>query len=389
MPSGGRFIVSTILKKKITVVTVGHPRFDTRIWVKEIATLIAAGYEVAYCVADGAGDELRDGVQIKDFGHVVEGGGVWHRVHIMARVAVHCGFRKDAWLQFHDGIFLPFALLLAAFGRHVIYDVHEDYPLQVLNKRFPMWLKRIWSACMSGMERLGCYLFVGFVVATPTIAKRFPDSKTICVSNFPRLEEFADFSCRKVFSKPTEPAGIYIGMLAEVRGLLEMVDAMAQVGDSSTMRLRFGGRFSPPSLVGHASCRAGWERVDFLGWLDRDQVVAELAIAHFGLVVLHPTTNYIDAYPVKLFEYMAAGIPVIASDFPLWRDIVASADCGLLVDPLDPRAIADAMQKIAGDDDAAAAMGMRGREAVETRYNWTNEGIKLVETFKRWGVGTK
>ncbi len=377
------------MKKKITVITVGHPRFDTRIWVKEIATLVASGYEVIYCVADGAGDELCDGVQIRDFGYVREGGGAWHRLLIMTRVAYLNGARRGDWLHFHDGIFLPFALILAMNGRRIIYDVHEDYPRQIINNRFPMWLKRIWSAGMTAMEHFSRILFAGFIAATPTIARRFPAHKTMCIANFPRLEEFEGHTIRADSSLSDAPVGVYVGLLSEVRGLLEMVDAISQVSEACPLRLRLGGRYSPPALEERIRRRAGSARVDFLGWLDRAQVASELGRARFGLVVLHPTVNYIDAYPVKLFEYMAAGIPVIASDFPLWRDIVASANCGLLVNPLDTLAIAEAMQVLASDADGAAAMGARGRQAVEARYNWSIEGVKLVQIFDRWGVGAR
>jgi hypothetical protein len=84
-----------------------------------------------------------------------------------------------------------------------------------------------------------------------------------------------------------------------------------------------------------------------------------------------------------MFEYMAAGLPVIASDFPLWREIVDGAGCGLLVDPMDPRAIAEAMQWIIDHPEEAAEMGRRGRAAVEHTYNWEAESTKLVELYRR------
>jgi glycosyltransferase involved in cell wall biosynthesis len=80
---------------------------------------------------------------------------------------------------------------------------------------------------------------------------------------------------------------------------------------------------------------------------------------------------------------MAAGLPVIASDFPLWREIVEEAGCGLLVDPKDPQAIADAMQWILDHPEEAAEMGRRGRAAVEARYNWEAESAKLVSLYRR------
>ena len=80
---------------------------------------------------------------------------------------------------------------------------------------------------------------------------------------------------------------------------------------------------------------------------------------------------------------MAAGLPLIASDFPLWRQIVDRVGCGLLVDPLDPAAIADAIQWVLDNPEEAQAMGERGRLAIQERYNWTIEGAKLIELYER------
>ena len=84
-----------------------------------------------------------------------------------------------------------------------------------------------------------------------------------------------------------------------------------------------------------------------------------------------------------MFEYMSVGLPVIVSDFPLWRGIVENAGCGLLLDPLDPQATADAMQWILDHPAEAEAMGHRGREAVEKHYNWETEAEKLVALYKK------
>ncbi|MFW8079901.1 glycosyltransferase, partial [Klebsiella pneumoniae] len=86
----------------------------------------------------------------------------------------------------------------------------------------------------------------------------------------------------------------------------------------------------------------GWNKIDYRGVLDRDAIRQVLSEAQLGLVLLHPVPNYLDALPVKMFEYMAAGVPILASDFPLWRGILESSGTGYCVDPLDPNAIADA-----------------------------------------------
>jgi hypothetical protein len=80
---------------------------------------------------------------------------------------------------------------------------------------------------------------------------------------------------------------------------------------------------------------------------------------------------------------MAVGIPVIASDFPLWRRIIDGSGCGLLVDPLNTKSIVDAMRWILEHPKEAQAMGRRGRQAVERTYNWENEAAKIVSLYNK------
>lgn len=161
-----------------------------------------------------------------------------------------------------------------------------------------------------------------------------------------------------------------------------MVQAIGQLPDQSA-KLQLAGKFNPMSALENVKHLDGWSRVNFHGWANRGQVANILAQARAGLVVLHPTANYREAYPVKMFEYMAMGIPVIASDFPLWRRIVEDAECGLVVNPLNPDEIANAMQWLLDNPSEAEAMGDRGRKAVEANYNWESESHKLIEFYRQ------
>ena len=119
--------------------------------------------------------------------------------------------------------------------------------------------------------------------------------------------------------------------------------------------------------------------------LGRADVASLLARSIAGLVLFHPEPNHVNAQPNKLFEYMSAGLPVIASDFPLWRAIVREHDCGLCVDPRDPQAIAEAMRTLAADPEGARRMGMNGRRAVLATFNWQQEETRLLELYERCG----
>ena len=116
-----------------------------------------------------------------------------------------------------------------------------------------------------------------------------------------------------------------------------MVEAMSFMPTQSGIRLVLAGNFDPPELENEMRCISSWKYINYLGWQTREQIAKILANARVGLVLLHPTLNYLDSYPVKLFEYMSAGIPVVASDFQLWRKIIEDIKCGIVVDPLNPK----------------------------------------------------
>jgi glycosyltransferase involved in cell wall biosynthesis len=173
----------------------------------------------------------------------------------------------------------------------------------------------------------------------------------------------------------------YVGGIAQIRGIQEVCQAMGLV--ASGARLNLCGGFESPALEQTVRVMPGWQRVHARGFVGREGVRDVLSSSVAGLVTLHPTINYLDALPVKMFEYMCAGIPVIASDFPLWREIIAGNDCGLLVDPMNPKAIAEAIDYLVTHPQEAQRMGANGRRAVDERYNWAVEEQKLLVFYER------
>jgi glycosyltransferase involved in cell wall biosynthesis len=174
---------------------------------------------------------------------------------------------------------------------------------------------------------------------------------------------------------------VYVGSMTAVRGLREVVQAVALLPESMEVSLELGGTFHPPDFQNDLERLPGWRRTVYHGWVDRARVSEMLGRARLGIVTLHPTEKYLSAYPTKLFEYMAAGLPVVCSDFPKLRPFVLGPRCGLLVDPLDPRAIAGAIRWLLEHPEEARAMGRRGREAVLDRFNWSPEGERLVAFY--------
>lgn len=364
--------------KQVVHLTSVHPRYDTRIFLKECSSLAEHGYAVSLVVADGQGDEVRNKVGIVDVG--ASRGRLDRMRHAPGRVFAKALALDAEVYHLHDPELLPIGLKLKRRGKKVIFDAHEDVPKQVLGKPYLNAPAR-WalSRSFAVYERWACRRLDAVVAATPFIRDKFQAMgvvRTVDVNNFPLLGEL---DTDEVDWTSKQMQVCYVGGIGRVRGIVQMVQAMALVHTGA--RLQLGGRFDQSSLQTEVQADPGWQRVDALGWLDRDGVRAALTRSVAGLVTLHPIVNYIDALPVKMFEYMAAGVPVIASDFPLWREIVQDNDCGICVDPLNPKAIAKAIDYLVTHPQDAERIGRNGQRAVIERYNWSNEKIKLVQLY--------
>lgn len=362
---------------RVVHLTSRHPPGDVRIFLKECRSLARAGFEV-HLVAPGAVEQTRDGVSLHGF---EQPGGV-RPLRIVRRL-------WRAWraaraigpdvCHFHEPELVPVALLLQREGARAVYDVHED-ALSELD----------YAERKGGGRRTGLRLFEAlarrrcdaFVAATPAIAQLFPSERTIEVRNYPLREEFQDDSTRGESRLDIVYVG---GIITRARGLREMVDAIAQVQNDAA-RLVLIGAMGTPELEREARSLAGWRRVEYLGFVGRQEVAKRLAAARLGLVVLHPERGYLKSLPIKLFEYMSAGLPLIVSDFPYWRELLEPIGCAAFVDPLQPTQIAAAIDELLSDAERAQEMGRRGAAAVREQLNWQQEEAKLLDLYRRLGA---
>ncbi|SHH02525.1 Glycosyltransferase involved in cell wall bisynthesis [Massilia sp. CF038] len=327
-------------------------------------------------VADGLGDAHEAGVRIVDAGKLA--GRVQRMVRSTRRVLAQACQIDASIYHLHDPELIPAGLQLKRMGKTVIFDAHEDVPMQLLSKPYlNRPLRHLASRAFTTYEAYACRQFDGIIAATPFIAEKFRqiNPRTVAVNNFPLL---AEFDAAAPWEGKQRRA-CYVGSIAAVRGIRELVRAFALLRCGA--RLALAGQFSEPALEAEVRNYHGWNKVDSLGQQNRAGVRAVMAGAMAGLVTLHPERNYLDALPVKMFEYMAAGIPVIASDFPLWRAIVDRSGCGLCVDPLDPVAIAGALDQLITQPELARAMGQNGRRAILDTYNWATESVKLLAFY--------
>lgn len=340
-----------------------HNGHDNRVFNKEARAVAEAGYDF-HLVITAETDGEDGGVPVIGL----------HRTDGRLRRMV-LG-QTEAWrvlrrlrpqlLQIHDPELIPMALL---WGRltgligercRIIYDAHEDLVGQVDTKPYLNRVTRPVVRCAArlliGLADRGAD---GIVAATETVASRFANPRTVVVHNYPWLANFT------VSPAPVPGRLVYTGDLSQERKLSFMIDVVRRLRTRvPRAHLVLAGRpLRGCGPVVEAAVAEGL--VDHLGLVPPTEVPAVLAGAQVGVVFLEPLPNYLTSLPTKLFEYMAAGVPFCASDFPAWQQMFARYDAGRFADTESVEAAAGVLAQMLEDPAGCARMGRSGREAVD------------------------
>lgn len=354
-----------------------HPANDIRVFHKECVTLADAGFHVSLVAVDAPVPETA--VEVV---RLPATGGRLQRMIGRARAAYRAAHDQQAHIyHFHDPELLPWALLLKRkTGAKLIYDSHENYVEDIHSKVWlAPWLRPFVARAFHFLESWIVRRLDLVVAATPHIENRFRGvaPATVTINNFPRLEELG--ATRQ--EDASQRDGVcYVGAITYARGIVQMLDALDHTDDGIVLRL--AGTFANAAIESTARQHRNWGKVIFYGQVGREQVAEIFARSFAGLVTLRAVPNHIYAQPIKLFEYMSAGIPAVASDFPSWNKVVVEGRCGLSVDPESPKDIAGAINRLARDRALCRELGDNGASLVRDRYNWIPEGTRLVKTYE-------
>ena len=367
--------------KRIVHLTSAHPFDDTRIFHKMCKSLASGGFPVTL-IAQRASSEIIDGIDVislsipkNRFERMTRTTWQVYRAALLTDGAIY---------HFHDPELILIGILLKFHGKIIIYDVHEDYAASLNdNDRewLPSYLGKFASVLTRAVEIIGAHFFDAIVAATDQISNHFPKNKTIVVNNYPIYGELITGSSK--FSYRNRPYNVaYIGLISKLRGVREMIDALSLLPANYNAKLQLAGVFDQENLKKEILELETIKSFSYLGVLSRKDVAYTLEKVRAGLVLFHPAQNHIKSQPNKLFEYLSAGIPIIASDFPLWRDFILGTGCGLTVNPLDPMEIAKAMLWIFSHPEEAEEMGKRGQDIVAQKLNWTYESKKIFTLYE-------
>jgi len=355
-------------------------RPDPRV-LKEARSLAQAGYDLTVVAWDREGtfapQETVDGFTVLRVQNVRSRYGAGARQ--LGRLPV---FWRRAWailneiqpelVHCHDFDTLPPGWLWAKLHRRrVIYDAHEYYT-ELQRPRLRGLLGKVLLPAISIAEHMLSRTADAIVTVDERIARRYHNRRIAIIGHFPPVD-FISHPAQSGKPGAGECVLVYAGRFSTDRGMLVIGAALQRLAKRGLRpRLRLLGIWTNPAEEqAFLQSISGLEgQVNTVGWVPFEQIAESLSSADIALAVLQPIPRYVAALPVKLFEYMACGLPVVISDFPAVRQVVAGSDCGILVDPADVEAVSQAIEALITAPDLAQRLGQNGRAAFDTRYNW-------------------
>lgn len=350
-----------------------HIRTDVRVFYKQCRALAEAGFLVHLVVADGKGNQYKDGVVIHDIGKYQSR----KRRFISApiKVLMQAMKIKAEIYQIHDPELLPIAVILKFLrGKPVIYDIHECYAEAFLQKDYlSLVLRRFLSGLIKYLERGSLRFIDQGIAATEHIAEQFQDIPTI--HNYPILAEW-DKVENKIERYQSRNI-CYIGNITKERGIGQIVTALAEVD----ARLHLAGRFEPEKYREELLTLPGYAKVIEYGYVDRTQAAEIFSKCALGVVLFDKSPNHLYSLSTKIFEYMAAGLPVLVSDLPTNIELIQRSGAGLYLDPADTQKLTETLTEILDNPDYLAQMGSKGKQLVNTELSWEREQETYLDIY--------
>lgn len=374
----------------ICMLTTTHVLRDDRIFYKEALSLKKHGFEVTIVGTGPAYEENVQGIRLLA---IPRAEGAKGRLQVLSRfVEVAAGISCDAY-HFHEPELLwAGRQLKKRTGRFVVFDAHEHYPDMMLNTtRLPKRLKPFAAWAMDRWERHFVPKIDHVITADDNIERRYREMnpQVTTIFNYPISDLF--YNAKPDPELEARYAGrdllIYEGGIARVRGPLELLAALNDLRKThSRVKMVFVGPFTD------GECEADMKKfiakehleewVELVGNVPHVQIPAYVLASKVGLVTLLPVPKFYKNIPIKQFEYMACGVPVVGSFLPPIQSYVEKAQCGYIVDPTRPEDIAAAIRKLLDHPEEAKAMGQRGRRMVAEAWNWEAMGERLAALYR-------
>lgn len=367
--------------KKVCHLTSAHKRYDVRIFEKECVSLSKNGFEVTLIVNDDFDLEEKSLVKIKSTNYIPNNR--LSRIVFSTKKIYKLAVEEDAEIyHLHDPELLLLAKRLKKLGKIVIFDAHEDTEAQIMDKEWiPYSIRRIIAKVYKVYSKNILENTNAIITVTPQLLEKFKsiNINTIMVTNYPIL--FDDY-CKNYQENTVSPYVCFAGGISEQWNHDKIIKALESINN---IKYFLAGTTALPYLKTLESLN-GWNKVNYIGKIPHGEVLSIQKHSVAGMAINY--SNQIKVYGTlgntKLFEYMAAGIPVICSNYIIWKEIIEKYNCGICVDPNSIEEIKKAITFILEHPNQSEKMGKNGRKAVEIEYNWKSEESKLLELYNRF-----
>lgn len=350
-----------------------HKRTDVRVFYKQCMSLEKAGYKVHLVVADGMRHERKNGVIIQDVG-AAEGRLKRMIVTPMKLLRRALYISADVY-QIHDPELIPMAIWLRKLSRKpVIYDMHESYSDLLTHKDYLNKIQSfILAKAIRSVEKTALKIFEQSMTVTEHIADKFGGIPVI--HNYPILAEWENVVVNEQRYKSRNLC--YLGSITKERGIIELVKAIENID----CQLHLAGSFEPPELRDEVCSLPGFSKVVEHGFINREEAAELLGQCALGIHMIFPNPNNMHCLPTKMLEYMAASLPILASNIPANIELLDSSDSGRYVDPKDVKSISKAIKEMLSKPEELAQRGFIGKEFVFSHMSWEAEEEKYLQIY--------
>lgn len=366
-------------KRVVHITTVHHP-YDPRIYHKECMSLQEAGYDVTL-IAKEAVDNVKKDEQITHI-PVKKYSNRFKRMIFGSIEAYKIAKRLKADVyHFHDPELLPMAWLLKKKDNVVIYDIHEDYITSILQKNY---MNRTMRKVIAKLYKFMENFFIRKMELS-LAEKYYYDiyERGTCILNYPTINKrFIDPDRDE---NPLEDKLVYTGNVTVDRGAL-IHAKLPLIHDK--VSVHFVGKC--PRELSEEMYKVAKDQsenltIEGINRFVEKEDIEDRYLSHnwlAGIALFPPTEHYMKKELTKFFEYMNVGLPIICSDFPLWKEFIEQHKCGIAVDPYNEIEISEAIEYLRNNQEEAKLMGENGKRAVMEELNWDTEAQKLTGWYE-------
>ena len=371
------------LCRKFSVFVVRGSYSDIRLSHKYAWSFVAAGYDVTMVVKK-TDREHYQGAEVRRVSGPFDS---------ILRLILNPPFQIVQAMRLKSDLYvlsnphtIPLAFALRFAGKRVIYDTSEDFSKRMqLHDYIPRRLRRMFGRIITRLEK-SLARRVNLVTVTQPQQRQQLDGNTVMIENTPLVDGPVVKEAQKILVSLPEPelfTLVYIGTITEYRGIFTMLNLLGRLNERIPCRLKMIGWFGDENCERLAREHPSWNLVEFHERLTHAETLAHLHRAHIGLAILHDVADHATSSVTKLYEYMWAGVPFVASNFDRWMRSVGDVSAGIFVDPLDTDRQVEVIIRLAEEKTRTTAMGAAGREFIQESFNWTLTGDRLLQAVTK------